>query len=280
MTQVAVTERRTRSVSLDLDSPELASTYDQVSVRQFNHGKVLISSLAIKAGERVLDVGCGTGRLGDYVAELVGPNGSVIGVDPLPLRVELAGRKHARFSTRVGRAEDLSAFEDSQFDVVYLNSVFHWVEDKATALREAWRVLKPGGRIGVNSADAERSHQGAALVREAVLEEGFSKQHSAEEPAVGTNYRVSAAQLHSLLVDAGFSRVDVTAHTFVDDVAGADDLFAWSSSSSFGNFLSDLNSDERFRVRERLERKLEQLRSRDRSLRLERYLVFANARKA
>ncbi|MEY4578225.1 MAG: hypothetical protein RL701_2928 [Pseudomonadota bacterium] len=278
--QLAATEQhRSRSVSLDLDSPELASTYDQVSVRQFNHGKVLISSLAIKPGERVLDVGCGTGRLGDYVAELVGPSGSVIGVDPLPLRVELAGRKHARFSTRVGRAEDLSAFESNQFDVVYLNSVFHWVENKAVALREAWRVLAPGGRIGVNSADAERSHQGAALVREAVLEEGLARQSDAQDAQVGTNFRVSAAQLQALLVEAGFSDVTVTSHTFVDDVAGADDLFAWSSSSSFGNFLSDLNSDERFRVRERLERKLEQLRARDRSLRLERYLVFANARK-
>jgi len=89
MTQVIATHRPARSVSLDLDSPELAATYDQVSVRQFNHGKVLIGALGIKPGERVLDVGCGTGRLGAYVAGLVAPAGSVVGVDPLPLRVAL-----------------------------------------------------------------------------------------------------------------------------------------------------------------------------------------------
>jgi 2-polyprenyl-3-methyl-5-hydroxy-6-metoxy-1,4-benzoquinol methylase len=77
-----------RAVSFELDSPELASTYEQVSTRQFNHGKLLIASLAPRPGERVLDVGCGTGRLGDYVAQLVAPCGEVLGVDPLPLRVD------------------------------------------------------------------------------------------------------------------------------------------------------------------------------------------------
>ena len=64
-----------RSVSLELDSPELAATYDQTSLRQFNHGKVLIQALDPKSGERVLDIGCGTGRLGEHVANLVGPTG-------------------------------------------------------------------------------------------------------------------------------------------------------------------------------------------------------------
>jgi len=275
MTQVITTERRSRSVSLDLDSPELAATYDKVSVRQFNHGKVLLGSIGIRPGQHVLDVGCGTGRLGAYVAGLVGPEGSVIGVDPLPLRVELAGRKAQHFSTRVGRAEDLSSFEAERFDVVYLNSVFHWIEDKPAALREARRVLKRGGRIGLNSADADRSHQGAALVREAVVEEGLSG--ASEYKGAGTHYRVNAAQLRELLSAAGFSDVTVTSHTFVDEVAGADDLFAWSSSSSFGNFLSDLSSQERFRVRERLARKLDALRPAGERVRLERYLVFATA---
>jgi ubiquinone/menaquinone biosynthesis C-methylase UbiE len=277
MTQNAVAVSPQRPVSLHLDSPELASTYEEVSVRQFNHGKVLLAELGPQPGERVLDIGCGTGRLGAYVADLVAPHGEVLGIDPLPLRIDLAARKNPRFKASVGRAEDLSAFADASFDAAYANSVFHWVADKPQALREARRVLKSGGRFGVNSANADRLHQSAALVREAVLEEGLEQVDAAN--AAGANYRVNAAELERLLKDAGFQDIRLTSHTFVDQVSGVDDVFAWSKSSSFGNFLSDLEPTQLTRVRERLSRKLEALRTPDGIL-LERYLVFATARKA
>ena len=273
MTQLAAQPPR---VSLELDSPELATTYDQTSTRQFNHGKILIAALSPRPGERALDIGCGTGRLGEYVAGLVAPNGEVLGVDPLPLRVDIAARKTKRFSASVGRAEDLGQFADASFDFAYSNSVFHWVQDKPSALREALRVLKHGGRFGINSADADRPHQSQRLVREALVEEGLSRSDGAN--SVGTNYRVTHSELAQLLTDAGFQDVNVVAHTFVDDVENVDDLVAWSTSSSFGNFLSDLTAPERARVRERLAHKLEALRTAA-GIQLERYLVFATARK-
>jgi arsenite methyltransferase len=52
-------------VSLALDSMQLAETYDRVGERQFNHGKQLISQLGLRPGQRVLDVGCGTGPLAE-----------------------------------------------------------------------------------------------------------------------------------------------------------------------------------------------------------------------
>jgi arsenite methyltransferase len=277
MTQNAIAVSPKRSVSLNLDSAALASTYDEVSVRQFNHGKILIAELALKSGERVLDIGCGTGRLGAYVADLVVPQGEVLGIDPLPLRIDLAARKNPRFKASVGRAEDLSAFAEASFDAAYANSVFHWVADKPKALREARRVLKSGGRFGVNSANADRLHQSATLVQEAVLEEGL--EHSDAAHAAGTHYRVNASELERLLKDAGFQDIRVTPHTFIDEVSGADDVFAWSKSSSFGNFLSDLEPTQLARVRERLSKKLEALRTPS-GIKLERYLVFATARNA
>lgn len=260
------------TIHLDHDSPELATTYDRVGFRQFEHGKELVALLQLRGGERVLDVGCGTGLLGAWVAARVAPAGLVVGIDPLPLRVELAATKHPRLQTRVGRAEDLSAFEDASFDALYLNSVLHWVPEQPRALAEALRVLRPGGRIAVNSADAERPHESNQLLDEALASLGL--------PARGTglHHRLSAAQLAALLQQAGFADVQVKPHTFVDTLRDVDELIAWHRSSSFGNWLSDLGPGQRSQVRERLDGLLEPLRAGG-GIRLRRHLVFASARK-
>jgi arsenite methyltransferase len=200
----------------------------------------------------------------------------VVGIDPLPLRIELAASKNPRFQASVGRAEDLSAFGDASFDAAYANSVFHWVSDKPRALREVARVLRPGGRFGVNSADGARPHQSAALVRAAVLAEGLGDVAAAS--GFGTNFRVTGDELEQLLQEAGFVDVRVTARTFVDELSGVDDLIAWSKSSSFGNFLSDVTPQDLPRVKARLAAELETRRSGGK-IQLERYLVFATARK-
>src|SRR5580704_1455456 len=90
----------TKRPSLTEDNDELARDYDRVSVdRQLQSGKMLVRDLAPRAGERVLDVGCGTGLLAQHIADLVGPTGHVLGVDPLPLRIELAQPRRGPIST-------------------------------------------------------------------------------------------------------------------------------------------------------------------------------------
>lgn len=264
------------AVSLQLDTPELAATYDRVSDRQFEHGKQLIASLALKPGERVLDVGCGTGRLGVHVAELVGEQGEVVGIDPLPLRVELARQKQqANFTAQVGNAEDLSAFADATFDAVYLNSVFHWIGDKKRVLQEVYRVLKPNGRLALNSGDAENPHQSKLVVSQALADEQIDTQRVS---TTGTSRPISQDALRHLLHEVGFSSANSIKRTFEDFTQDVEQFIHFSSSSSFGNFLHGLSSEENQRVRARLAARLEQLRT-TQGIRLERYLVFATAHK-
>jgi ubiquinone/menaquinone biosynthesis C-methylase UbiE len=142
------------------DSPALAKTYDRVSDLQFEGGKALVERLGLEEGWRVLDVGCGTGRLAHWLAERLGTKGFVAGIDPLEGRIHLARERGGSARFEVGQAEDLGAFEDESFDAVCMSSVLHWVADKAKALAEVHRVLRPGGRLGVTTVAQELSGAG------------------------------------------------------------------------------------------------------------------------
>src|SRR6516225_1771610 len=89
------------------------------------------------------------------------------------------------FEARVGRAEDLSQFSDESFDVVYLNSVFHWVEDKPRALAEIFHILRPGGRLGLNCQDAARPHELRLFIRQALVEAGLELDHHIAQASFG-----------------------------------------------------------------------------------------------
>src|ERR1700677_2403733 len=71
------------TTSFTHDTQDLAETYDRLSDPQLDGGKRLIERIGIKPGNRVLDIGCGTGRLvAAWIAERVGPTGTVVGIDP------------------------------------------------------------------------------------------------------------------------------------------------------------------------------------------------------
>jgi arsenite methyltransferase len=258
------------------DSAELAATYEKVSDGQFEHGKQLIAALNISRGERVLDIGAGTGRLAAYVSELVGPSGHVVGIDPLALRIEIAQSKKIRnFQACVGRAEDLSEFSDASFDVVYLNSVFHWVEDKPHALSEIFRVLKANGRLGLNCQVPDRPHEARLLIRSAVVAARIDLDPYVAYPSLG----ISEDDLEKYLMAAGFVDYEGALRTLVDVFADVDALFAWSRSSTFGNFLADLSPADHARVRDALGGLLEPKYLSPEGICLKRHLTFATVRK-
>jgi SAM-dependent methyltransferase len=102
----------------------------------------------IRAGDRVLDVACGTGVLAAEAARRAGPTGSVTGLDLSPEMLAVAARLHPTVRWQQGSGDALP-FPDQSFDAVVSQFGLMFFPDQVAGLREMWRVLVPGGRLAV-----------------------------------------------------------------------------------------------------------------------------------
>ena len=108
----------------------------------WEYGRGLVGLLAPRAGEHILDVGCGTGQL---TAEIVGSGAEVIGIDSSPAMIEEARKNYP--DMRFELADVLSLAYREEFDAVFSNAVLHWVREAEAAVVAIARALKPGGRL-------------------------------------------------------------------------------------------------------------------------------------
>ncbi len=159
-----------------------------------------IAAAKPKAGETVLDLGSGPGLDCLIAARIVGPEGRVIGVDMTPEMLEKARRNAAdggfgNVEFRLGEIENLPA-GDATVDIVISNCVVNLSPDKARVFREAFRVLKPGGRLVVS--DLVLHEELPAALRES------------EEMLVGCVANAALKEDYLRLIrEAGFGDVEV-----------------------------------------------------------------------
>lgn len=125
----------------------LAATKDMRQQRQ-----VLLDALAPRAGESVLELGCGNGVLARDLSGLVGSSGMVVGVDNSEAIISLAEHLCPGADFRTADVMDLP-FNDSVFDAVVAAQLLCFVPDVPRSLREARRVLKSSGRLVLLDTD-------------------------------------------------------------------------------------------------------------------------------
>ena len=137
-----------------------AADYASNSVVQQTWARELIAALKLRGDERILDVGCGDGKVTAEMARAA-PNGSAVGVDASPQMIEFANQtfpasKHRNLEFHVMDARQIQFVR--RFDLVFSNAALHWVDDHQAFLRGAASVLRPGGRLMVSCGGKGNAH--------------------------------------------------------------------------------------------------------------------------
>jgi trans-aconitate 2-methyltransferase len=168
-----------------------ARTYDQVADPMTRWGSVVLDRLPLRGDERVLDAGCGSGRVTEMLAERL-PRGNVVALDGSASMVEAARERLARFGDRVEYVvADLGRpLPIAPVDAILSTATFHWVPDHDALFVHLADVLRPGGGLVAQCGGA-----GNIASIEAVLKtvgDGWLGAHHFETPEATTR-RLEAA---------------------------------------------------------------------------------------
>lgn len=116
--------------------------YEQQHAFVWQYGESLLELLAPKAGEHILDLGCGTGQLTEKIAE---SGAFVQGIDSSLSMITQARSNYPQLNFAVADARDFQV--DERLDAVFSNAVLHWIKEPDAAIACVKKALKPGGRF-------------------------------------------------------------------------------------------------------------------------------------
>lgn len=119
----------------------------------------LLNDAGLLPGDRVLDLGCGSGTHFNWIATLIGENGTITGLDPDQENLEIARQRvdESSYRDRVelqhGSLTEQLPFDDESFDMVWCAGSLQYVADPLATIREMMRVVRPGGRVAVQDVE-------------------------------------------------------------------------------------------------------------------------------
>lgn len=202
----------------------------------------LVAAVGVAPGDAVLDVACGTGIVARYAAAATGDAGEVTGVDVNSAMLAVARDVSSGLGVRWERAtaDDLP-LADASFDVVCCQQGLQFFAEPAAALREMWRVTRPGGRIGIGVCGALEHQPGYHVLVDRLREHvGAPAADVIRSPyALG-----DVTRLRALLDGGGFVDLHLRRlYTTFRVASGRALLQAETSASPLGDVLETLDPD-------------------------------------
>ncbi len=172
-----------------------ATLYDRAHGFVHQLGQGLVDLLSPKPGERILDLGCGTGPLTQKIADC---GAEVLGIDASPAMVAQARRNYPTIRFEVADATLMSF--DQPFDAIFSNAVLHWVKPPEQAAARMHQAIKPGGRLVLEMGGKGNVSKILGAAVRAGNDLGLDLQS-----VVDTNYFPSIGEYSTVLEQAGFA---------------------------------------------------------------------------
>ena len=224
----------------------------------------LIDAIEPQPGQTVLELAAGPGDTGLLAAELIEPGGTLISSDFAEEMLD-AARDRARelgvanVDFRVLEMEWLD-LETASVDAILCRWGFMLTADPGAALREARRVLRPGGRVALAAWDAPQANPWATAPTDELVERGLAEPRDLSQP--GMFSFSPPGRIEELLDSAGFVEATVDAVAFEQRYPSSEDYWALTLDLSrpFADAMEGLPEPERASVREGIDRRLEPFR--------------------
>lgn len=224
-----------------------AASYHQVSDPQTRWGLRVLERLRPRDGERILDIGCGTGRLTLALAGKA-PRATVVATDVSPAMVGEA-RKALGARVPLVQADGARLPFGPRFDAGFSTATFHWIHDHVRLFAEIHRVLQPGGRLVSQAGGGPNLRhlygRCGALAKEREFAAAFT---GWTDPW----YFATVEETSGRLSAAGFTDISVWLEETPTSFSRADDYRAFVSTVCLRHQLGRLDESQRARYLDRL----------------------------
>ena len=216
-----------------------AALYDNSHDFVAKFGEGILSWLEPKAGETILDLGCGTGDLTPQIAE---SGATVLGVDSSAEMIQAAKEKFPTITFQQADARSLP-FSNS-FDAIFSNAVLHWVPEKEKAIESMYQSLKKGGRIVVEFGGKDNIQQMWTALKKNLQKRGYTQNAN-----ISFWYFPSIGEYATLLEKQGFRVMQAEHFDRSTPLKGANGMKDWFLMFT-DNFFTGISEKEKAAILE------------------------------